>query len=43
MSFEKTTPSAPAIAYVAVMIVMLLTVELLGVVDKQIPFVYFQF
>src|ERR1700722_6201173 len=36
-------PSAPAIAYVAVMIVMMLVVELLGVIDKQIPFVYFQF
>jgi len=36
-------PGAPAIAYVAVMIVMMLVVELLGVVDKQIPFVYFQF
>jgi hypothetical protein len=36
-------PTAPAIAYVAVMIVMMLVVELLGVVDKQIPFVYFQF
>jgi alginate O-acetyltransferase complex protein AlgI len=36
-------PSAPAIAYVTVMIVMMLVVELLGVVDKQIPFVYFQF
>jgi alginate O-acetyltransferase complex protein AlgI len=36
-------PSAPAIAYVAVMIVMMLVVELLGVVDKRIPFVYFQF
>src|SRR5580658_7814459 len=36
-------PSAPAIAYVAVMIVMMLVVELFGVIDKQIPFVYFQF
>jgi alginate O-acetyltransferase complex protein AlgI len=36
-------PRGPAVAYVAVMIVTMLVVELLGVVDKQIPFVYFQF
>jgi alginate O-acetyltransferase complex protein AlgI len=34
---------APAWAYATALIVLLLTVELLGVTEKQIPFVYFQF
>jgi hypothetical protein len=34
---------APAWAYATVLIALLLTVELFGVTEKQIPFVYFQF
>ncbi len=33
----------PAWAYVAFMIVLLLTIELIGVTEKALPFVYFQF
>ncbi len=34
---------APAWVYAAAVIILLLTVELIGVTEKQIPFVYFQF
>ncbi len=33
----------PAWAYAAALVVLLLTIELFGVTDKQIPFIYFQF
>jgi hypothetical protein len=33
----------PAWAYAAFMIVLLLTIELIGVTEKALPFVYFQF
>ena len=33
----------PAWAYVAVVVTLLFSVELLGVTDKAVPFVYFQF
>jgi D-alanyl-lipoteichoic acid acyltransferase DltB (MBOAT superfamily) len=33
----------PAITYIAAMILAMLMVELFGVIDRQIPFVYFQF
>jgi hypothetical protein len=33
----------PAWAYAAFMIVLLLTIEMIGVTEKAIPFVYFQF
>jgi alginate O-acetyltransferase complex protein AlgI len=35
--------SAPAWAYAAVAIVLLLAVEMIGVTEKAVPFVYFQF
>jgi alginate O-acetyltransferase complex protein AlgI len=41
--FANRLSRGPAWAYAAAVIAMLLTVELLGVTDKQIPFVYFQF
>ena len=34
---------APFWVYTAAMVVLLLAIELLGVTDKQIPFIYFQF
>jgi hypothetical protein len=33
----------PAWAYAAFMIVLLLTIEMIGVTEKALPFVYFQF
>ena len=36
-------PRGPAWAYAAAVILLLLVVEMIGVTDKQIPFVYFQF
>jgi len=33
----------PAVAYIAAMIAAMLAVEMFGVIDRQIPFVYFQF
>jgi len=33
----------PAWAYVAVAVMLLFTVELIGVTEKAVPFVYFQF
>jgi len=41
--FTDRLARGPAWAYAAAVIVLLLTVELIGVTDKQIPFVYFQF
>jgi hypothetical protein len=35
--------SAPAWAYAMVAIVLLLAVEMIGVTEKAVPFVYFQF
>ena len=40
--FERLV-KGPAWAYAAVVIVLLFVVELIGVTDKRIPFVYFQF
>jgi hypothetical protein len=36
-------PRAPGWVYAAVVIVLLFSVELLGITDRPIPFVYFQF
>jgi len=33
----------PAWAYVAAVVTLLFTVEMLGVTEKAVPFVYFQF
>jgi alginate O-acetyltransferase complex protein AlgI len=41
--FFNRLARGPAIAFIAVMIATMLMVELFGVIDKQIPFVYFQF
>ncbi|MCE5309767.1 MAG: MBOAT family protein [Acidobacteriales bacterium] len=40
--FERL-PTAPAWAYVSAVVVMLLCLEMIGVTDVSIPFVYFQF
>ena len=40
--FERLV-KGPAWAYAAAMIILLFVVELIGVTDKRIPFVYFQF
>ena len=41
--FTDRLARGPAWAYATAVVVLLLTVELIGVTDKQIPFVYFQF
>jgi alginate O-acetyltransferase complex protein AlgI len=40
---EQRLSRGPAWAYAALIIVLLLSVELIGVTDKAVPFVYFQF
>jgi hypothetical protein len=41
--FTERLARAPAWVYATAVVVLLLAVELIGVTDKQIPFVYFQF
>jgi len=41
--FTDRLSRGPAWAYATAVVVLLLAVELIGVTDKQIPFVYFQF
>lgn len=41
--FTDRLARGPAWAYATAVVVLLLAVELIGVTDKQIPFVYFQF
>ncbi|MEO5924658.1 MAG: MBOAT family protein [Bryobacteraceae bacterium] len=36
-------PQGSALAYVALVVVLLVSVELIGVTDKAVPFIYFQF
>jgi hypothetical protein len=36
-------PRGPVIAYVAMVVALLFSVELLGVTEQAVPFIYFQF
>jgi hypothetical protein len=36
-------PQGSALAYITLMIALLVSVELIGVTDKAVPFIYFQF
>ncbi len=43
LDWAERLPRGPAWAYAAALIVLLFVVETVGVTDKQIPFIYFQF
>jgi D-alanyl-lipoteichoic acid acyltransferase DltB (MBOAT superfamily) len=43
LEWVERLPRGPAWAYVAAVVLLLLSVELIGVTERAVPFVYFQF